>query len=103
MGLTLKEGNNAGNSSASGMKIRPSPLEDCTNHSVVKFVPLRTWKKIARLSQQSDVNKQPSNLERRLEIDPEEVTFNKRQCMDFSYSHYKENFEVVAGSQHHRA
>ena len=103
VGLTLKEGNNGGNSFASGMKIRPGPLEDCTNHSVVKSIPLRTWKKIARLSQQSDVDRQPSNLERRPEIDPDEVTLNKRQCMDFSYSHNKENFEVVAGSQHHRA
>ena len=36
-------------------------------------------------------------------IDLDEVTLNKRQCLDFSYSHDKENFEVVAGSQHHRA
>ena len=57
MGLTLNEGKNGGNSTASGLKIRPGPLEDCTNPSVVKFVPLRTWKKIACLSQQSDVDK----------------------------------------------
>ena len=57
VGLTLNEGKNGGNSTASGLKIRPGPLEDCTNPSVVKFVPLRTWKKIACLSQQSNVDK----------------------------------------------
>ena len=103
VGLTLMEAKNGGNSTASGLKIRPGPLEDCTNLSVVKSVPLRTWKKITCLSQQSDVDKQPSSLERRPEIDLDEVTLNKRQCMDFSYSHDKENFEVVASSQHHRA
>ena len=42
VGLTLKEGKNGGNGSASGLKIRLGPLEDCTNLSVVKSVPLRT-------------------------------------------------------------
>nr|POF22570.1 hypothetical protein CFP56_40568 [Quercus suber] len=57
VGLTLKEGENGGNSFASGLKLRSGPLENCTNQSAVKSVPLRTWKKIARRSQQSDVDK----------------------------------------------
>ena len=103
VGLTLNGGKKDGNSSAGGLNIWPGPVEECSNQCVVKSVPLRTWKKIARLSQQSDVDKQPSSLERRPKIDLDEITLNKRQCMDFSYSHDKENFEVVAGSQHHRA
>ena len=103
VGLTLKERKNGGNSSANGLKIRLGPLEDCTNKSVVKSVPLRTWKKIARQCQQSNVDRQLSSMKRHLEMDLEEVTLNKRQCMDFSYSYDEENFELVPGSQHHRA
>ena len=103
VGLTLNGGKEDGNSFVGGLNIRPGPIEEGSNQCVVKSVPLRTWKKIARLSQQSDVEKQPSSLERRPEIDLNEITLNKRQCMDFSYSHDMENIEVVSGSQHHQA
>ena len=63
VGLTLNGGKKDGNSSAGGLNIRLGPVEECSNQCVVKSVPLRTWKKIARLSQQSDVDKQPSSLE----------------------------------------
>ncbi|KAF3974236.1 hypothetical protein CMV_002414 [Castanea mollissima] len=87
-GLTLKEGQNGGNSSASGLKNRLGILEECTKQSAVKSVPLRTWKKIARQCQQSDVDKQPSSMERRPEIDIEEVTLNKRLLkIDISFFH----------------
>ena len=103
VGLTLNGGKEVGNSSAGGLNIRLGTIEEGSNQCAVKSVPLRTWKKIACLSQQSDVEKQPSSLERRPEIDLDEITLNKRQCMDFSYSHDRENIEVVSGSQHHQA
>ena len=78
MGLTLNGEKKGGNSSVGGLIIRPDPVEECSNQCVVKSVLLRTRKKIARLSQQSDVDKQPSSLEHRPEIDLDEITVNKR-------------------------
>ena len=79
VGLSLKDGKDGGNSSASGLKLRLGPLEDCTNKSVVKSAPLRTWKNIACQCQKPDVDKQPSSMDRRPEMDLDEVTLNKRQ------------------------
>ena len=102
-GLMLNGGEDEGNSFTGGLNIRSSPIENDSNGGVVKSVPLRTWKKIARLRQQSDIEKQPTSLERRPEIDQDDMIVSKRQCMDFSYSQDRENIEVVTGSQHHRA
>lgn len=78
VGLTLKERKDGGNSAATGLKFPRGPLEDCTNLSVGKSVPLRTWKKIARQSQKSNVDKQPSSMDRRSDMDFTKVALNKR-------------------------
>ena len=75
---------------------------DYTNQGKMKSVPLRTWKKIAHQSQRPNEEGQPSSMDRLPDLDITEVSLNKRQCMDFCYSHNKVNFEVVAGSQHHQ-
>lgn len=67
-----------------------------------KSVTLRTWKRVARKSQKSNVDKQPSSMDRRPEMDCIEVESNKKKCMVLSNSHDEENLEMVAGSQQHR-
>ena len=80
-------------------------LGDCSNRSptVITLNLTRKWTKIARASSTSNGNGpliMDSN--RRPTIDYDEEQGGKRQCMDICEDENKENFQLVAGYQHHR-
>ena len=81
-----------------------TPLGDCSNRSPTMITSnlTRKWTKIARASSTSNGNGpliMDSN--RRPTIDHDEEQGGKRQCMDICEDENKENFQVVAGYQHH--
>ena len=77
-GLFFKEGVAGGNSVADGLMTRSGPMEDGVKVCEGKSVTLRTWKRVARQSQKANVDKQPSSMDRRPEMDCIKVESNKK-------------------------
>ena len=81
------------------------PLQDCTNQITISdsVGSIRKWKKLAREVGQCRVFPSPMNVDRRPVMDVFDRSAGKKQCLNGSSYSNKENDEVAAGSQRHRA
>ena len=81
------------------------PLQECTNQITISdFVgSTRKWKKLAREVGQCGVSPSPMNVDRRPVMDVFDGSAGKKQRVSGGSYSNKENDEVAAGSQCHRA
>ena len=95
-----------GNKGADQVASTPTtPLGDYSNRSLTVITSnlTRKWTKIAHASSTGNGNGPLIiDSDRRPTIDHDEEQGGKRQCMDICEDENKENFQVVAGYQHHR-
>ena len=81
------------------------PLQECTNQITISdsVGSTRKWKKLARESSQCGVSHSPMNVDRRPVMDVFDGSVRKKQRVSVGSYSNKENDEVAAGYQRHRA